>query len=31
MDPDTYSFLTEYYSSVILALHASRYRVAQVE
>jgi hypothetical protein len=31
MDPDMYSFLIEYYSSVVLALHANRYRVAQVE
>jgi hypothetical protein len=31
MDLDMCSFLTEYYSSVVLALHASRYRVAQVE
>jgi hypothetical protein len=31
MDPDMYSFLTEYYSSVVLALHTNRYRVAQVE
>jgi hypothetical protein len=31
MDPDMYSFLTEYYSSTVLALHANRYRVAQVE
>jgi hypothetical protein len=27
---DTYSFLTEYSSSVVLVLHAIRYRVAQV-
>jgi hypothetical protein len=31
MDPDIYNFLTEYYSSVVLALHGNRYRVAQVE
>jgi hypothetical protein len=31
MDPDIYSFITEYYSSIVLALHANRYRVAQVE
>jgi hypothetical protein len=31
MDPDMHNFLTEYYSSVVLALHASRYRAAQVE
>jgi hypothetical protein len=31
MDPDMYNFLTEYYSSVVLALHANRYRVAQFE
>jgi hypothetical protein len=31
MDPDMYSFLSKYYSSVVLALHANRYRVAQVE
>jgi hypothetical protein len=31
MHPDTYNFLTEYYSSVVLVLHANRYRVAQVE
>jgi L-lysine 2,3-aminomutase len=31
MDPDICSFLTEYYSSVILALHANRCREAQVE
>jgi hypothetical protein len=26
-----YSFLTEYFSSVVLVLHAIRYRAAQVE
>jgi hypothetical protein len=31
MDRNMYNFLTEYYSSVVLALHANRYRVAQVE
>jgi hypothetical protein len=31
MDPDMYSFLTVHYSSVLLALHANRYHVAQVE
>jgi hypothetical protein len=31
MDPDMYSFLTEYYFSVVLVLHANRYRVAQIE
>jgi hypothetical protein len=31
MYPDMYSLLTEYYSSVVLVLHANRYRVAQVE
>jgi hypothetical protein len=31
MDPDMYIFLTEYYSSVVLGLHANKYRVAQVE
>jgi hypothetical protein len=31
MDPDTYNFLTEYYSYVVFVLHANRYRVAQVE
>jgi hypothetical protein len=31
MNPGMYSFLTEYYSSVVLALHANRYLVAQVE
>jgi hypothetical protein len=31
MDLDMYSFLTEYYSSVVLVLHTNRYRVAQVE
>jgi hypothetical protein len=31
MDVDMYSFLTEYYSSIVLALHANRYHVAQVE
>jgi hypothetical protein len=31
MDPDIHSFLTEYYFSVVLVLHASRYCVAQVE
>jgi hypothetical protein len=31
MDLDMYNFLTEYYSFVVLALHANRYRVAQVE
>jgi hypothetical protein len=27
---DMYSFLTEYFSSVVLVLHAIRYREAQV-
>jgi hypothetical protein len=27
---DMYSFLTEYFSSVVLVLHAIRYRAAQV-
>jgi hypothetical protein len=27
---DMYSLLTEYFSSVVLVLHASRYRGAQV-
>jgi hypothetical protein len=27
---DMYSFLTEYFSFVVLVLHAIRYRVAQV-
>jgi hypothetical protein len=31
MDPDMLSFLSEYSSSVILALHTIRCRVAQVE
>jgi hypothetical protein len=31
MDPDMHSFLTEYYSSVVLVLHASWYRAAKVE
>jgi hypothetical protein len=31
MDPDMYKFLTKYYSSVVLALHANGYRVAQIE
>jgi hypothetical protein len=31
MYPDMYGFLTEYYSSVVLALHANRYHGAQVE
>jgi hypothetical protein len=31
MDPDMHNFLTEYYSFVVLALHANRCRVAQVE
>jgi hypothetical protein len=31
MDPDMHNFLTEYYSSVVLALHANRCRVAQVK
>jgi hypothetical protein len=30
MDPDMYIFLTKYYSSVVLALHANRYRATQV-
>jgi hypothetical protein len=30
MDPNMYSFLTEYYSSVVLVLHANRCHVAQV-
>jgi hypothetical protein len=28
---DMYSFLTEYFSSVVLVLHAIRYRGVQVE
>jgi hypothetical protein len=31
MDPDMRSFLSEYSSTAVLALHAIRYRVAQVE
>jgi hypothetical protein len=31
MDPDMCRYLTEYYPSVVLALHASRCRAAQVE
>jgi hypothetical protein len=31
MDPDMFSFLTEYYSSIILTLHDNKCRVAQVE
>jgi hypothetical protein len=31
MDPNMYSFLIEYYSSEVLALHASMCRAAQVE
>jgi hypothetical protein len=31
MDPDMCSFLTEYYPSVVLVLHANWCRVAQVE
>jgi hypothetical protein len=31
MDPNMHSFLTEYYSSIVLALHANRYHVAQVK
>jgi hypothetical protein len=31
MDPDMCGFLTEYYPSVVLALHASRCCVAQVK
>jgi hypothetical protein len=31
MDPDMSSFLTEYSSSVVLALHANRCRAAQFE
>jgi hypothetical protein len=27
---DMYNFLTEYFSSVVLVLHAIRYRAAQV-
>jgi hypothetical protein len=27
---DMYSFLTEYFSSVVIVLHAFRYRAAQV-
>jgi hypothetical protein len=30
MGSDMHSFLTEYYSSVVLALYANRCRVAQV-
>jgi hypothetical protein len=30
MDPDMYSFLTKYYSSVCLVLHAIRCPAAQV-
>jgi hypothetical protein len=31
MDPDMCSFLTEYYPSVVHALHTSRCHAAQVE
>jgi hypothetical protein len=31
MDPDMCSYLTEYYPSVVLALHTNRCCVAQVE
>jgi hypothetical protein len=31
MNPDMHSFLSEYYSTVVLALHAIRFRAAQVE
>jgi hypothetical protein len=31
MDPDMYIFLSEYSSTVVLAPHAIRCRVAQVE
>jgi hypothetical protein len=31
MDPDIHSFISEYSSTVVLALHAIRCRVAQVE
>jgi hypothetical protein len=31
MDPDMCSFPTEYYFSIVLSLHASRCRAAQVE
>jgi hypothetical protein len=31
MDPDMCSFVTEYYPFVVLALHASRCHIAQVE
>jgi hypothetical protein len=31
MDPDMHSFLTEYSSTVVLALYVIRCRVAQVE
>jgi hypothetical protein len=31
MDPDMHSFLSEYSSTIVLALHDIRCRVAQVE
>jgi hypothetical protein len=31
MDPDMCSFPIEYYPSIVLALHANRCRVVQVE
>jgi hypothetical protein len=31
MDPDMHRFLSEYYSTVVLALHVIWYRAAQVE
>jgi hypothetical protein len=31
MDPDMHSFLSEYSSTVVLALHAIRCHLAQVE
>jgi hypothetical protein len=31
MDPDMHSFLSEYFSTVVLALHAIRCRATQVE
>jgi hypothetical protein len=31
MDPDMHSFLSEYFSTVVLALHAIWCRAAQVE
>jgi hypothetical protein len=31
MDPNMHSFLTEYFSTIVLALHAIRCHAAQVE